>query len=540
MCKACFNQTKTRNRPTLEMSRKRGTSNTCRGEWVEITVGYYHPDNKYYEIRLKKPISVNRLCHFSRTDICDRGERCRYAHNRLELEVWIAEDKMSVEMRNPKSTKIHCVICKVDFKEVHFLERHLQSREHVSRTDSMKILPEVGSSLEYNGPIRARPKIPYPKDTYELCRNFNRFGRCDFFTGCKHAHSEEELKVWLEAQEAEEEARKRKKEQSSSRYKSQSSSSRPIGGAAYSSGHWNRTQSTPSSYSSSSSQSTSSSNASSSRSQSFSSQSQDGACKNPSSSNWNKDSRSRSEMSSSEPEPIESDLGYYWRVRGEIEFIRIEDVVKNRPNHIEILCNNDLQQTLDESPKEFKWMFRIKSSKREILHGIILYNDRNMFKLEGVHKGVEGGKYSEIKFPYIPNRNCYQLQREIDSTMFIDVNLLFKSKIGQYQVYIVVECKDGGLVARKVNIKVKEITFKQASEIFKSETVPIFKKVSSVQDILPVNWEQNYQLFNSKDSLNRHKMPDNLEERVKSGFFSQINDRITQYSYVIRFRLYYI
>ena len=606
VCKACFDRTKARNRPTLEKSKQRGICNTCRGDWVGINVGYYHPDNKYYEIHRRLYYSENRLCSFNVTELCDRGDRCRYAHNRLELELWIEQEKMFTDMKSPSWNQLRCVICKVVFKDVPSLEMHLQSREHVRRTESLRILPEVGSSLKYIGPIRARPKVLNTKDTYELCVDFTKNGKCDFFTGCKRAHSEEELKVWLEAQEAEEEARKIKKEQISSKYKSQSSKSRSSSSASCSSGNKNRsrTQSTPSSYSSSSryqspsssyssssryqspsssyssssryqspsssihsgnrsqstssaypsgnrsqstssgyhsdsrSQSTSSasSNTSNSRPQSFSSQNQDGACKYPSSSNWNQDSRSRSEMSSSEPEP-ESDLGYYWRVRGEIEFIRIEDVVRNRPEHIEILCNNHLEQTMEESPKEFNWVFRIKSSEREILHGIILYNDHNMFKLEGVHKGVEGGKYCEIKFPYIPNRNCHQLQQKIDSTTLIDVNLLFKPKIGQHQVYIVVEFMEGGLVARKVNVTVKGVTFKKANETFKAETKPpLMRQVPSVEDTLPINWEQGYRLINTQYFQNKHRMPDNMEERVRTGFYDKINDMIVKEKYFLRFQ----
>ena len=444
MCKACFDRTKTINRPTLEKLKQRGICITCGGEWVGIHVGYYHPDNKYYEVRRKKEHTENRLCHFSRTEICEQGERCRYAHNRLELEVWIEQEKMFTEMKRPSSEKIRCVICKVEFRDVPNLETHLESRDHVARTKVMKILPEVGSSLQYKGPIRARPKVPFSKDTYELCRSFMKHGRCEDSTECKHAHTDEELKVWMEAQIAEKEVIERREPHISSSYASQS----------------------------------------------FSSQSQGGACRYSSSSNRNRDSKRKSEMSSSEPEKIENDSEYYWRVQGEIQFIRIEDVVKNRPNHVEILCNNDLEQTMEEeSSKEFKWVFRIKSSKREILHGILLYEDRNMFKLEGVHKGVKEGKYSELNFPYVPNRNCYQLQQEINCATYIDVTLVFKPRIGQHRVYFVIECMDGGLVTREVKVKVKGITFKEAGETVKSETVPIPKKVSSVQDILPVNWE---------------------------------------------------
>ena len=587
VCEYCFNETKTRNRPILAKSRYRGTCDSCGGEWLGINVGYYDPDRRYYPVRRRLFYSEHIFCPYVKDDRCYRGEKCRYAHNQLELELWIEEEKWLEDMKRPSSDKIRCVICKVEFRDVPNLVTHLESRDHVARTKGMKILPEVGSSLQYKGPIRARPKVPFSKVTYEVCRSFMRHGRCDFSTGCKYAHSDEELKVWKQAQKAEEENRERSRDnrdrrdrggQNFPRYRSQSSSSHASANASgYSNGSRsqsppssysssNRSQSTPNSYSSGNkSQSTSSSyhsgnksqstssgyhssgryqstsstssNTSSSRSQSFSSQSQDGACKNPSSSKKKKQkNKTASNVISSKPQKIEEDSEYYLRVQEEIQLIRIEDVVMNRPKHIEILCDNHLEQTMDELPQEFKWVFRIKSTKREFLHGITLYEDRNMFKLKGVYKGVEKSKYSEIKFPDIPNRTYYHLQQEIDSTTFIDINLLFKPKIGQHQVYIVVECKDGGLVAREVNVKVKGVTFKKASETFKAETKPLrMKQVPPVQDILPVNWEHKFQLFNTKTFM-KHKMPENIGEKIKIGFFDKINDRILKENYAIRFQ----
>ena len=436
VCKYCFNLTKTSNPPVLEESSYLGTCISCGGEWVGINIGYYNPDKKYYQVRRRQYNSENELCRLNIKDKCNQGEKCRYAHNRLELELWIEEEeKLLTEMKNVITNKIRCVICKIEFRDVPNLETHLQSRDHVTRTNG-----------QYKGPIRARPKVPFSKDTYEMCRNFMRHGRCDFSTGCKYAHSKEELKVWKQAQMAEE---------NSSRAKPPISSSYSSGIATDTSSH----------------------------------------------------SRFKSQRRDI-PNQIEGDSEYYRGVQGEIQFLTIEDVVKNRPKHIEILCNNHLEQIMDESPKEFKWVFRIKSSKQEILQGITLYEDRNVFKLEGVHKGVEGGKYCEIKFPYIPNRTCYQLQQEINSTTFIDVTLAFKPKIGQHQVYIVVECMDGGLVARKVNVKVKGVTCKdrEKSMVRKANPVESSKTGNSIrpfEDVVPLQGYTEGTYQNKSNSLHR-------------------------------------
>ena len=95
--------------------------------------------------------------------------------------------------------KYRCIICYDDFPNIENLNSHMQSEIHKARADTLYILPEVGSSLEYIGPIRQRPKLLYPQQEYELCRKYARVNRCPFGTGCKLAHSEEELKVWKNA-----------------------------------------------------------------------------------------------------------------------------------------------------------------------------------------------------------------------------------------------------------------------------------------------------------------------------------------------------
>ena len=42
------------------------------------------------------------------------------------------------------------------------------SNEHEARTEGMRILRDVGSSLEYTGPIRTRPKPSFHTNSYEV------------------------------------------------------------------------------------------------------------------------------------------------------------------------------------------------------------------------------------------------------------------------------------------------------------------------------------------------------------------------------------
>ena len=137
---------------------------TCSLEWVDINVGYYPPNNKWYEVRPRPFNSEHVLCRDKMTGQCYRDWRCRRAHNPLELEIWVEEERLIMSGKRPSKPKFGCIICRKDFRDNDNLEIHLIGREHEIKTYNIWILPDVGSSIEYTGPIRTRPKFPYGKD----------------------------------------------------------------------------------------------------------------------------------------------------------------------------------------------------------------------------------------------------------------------------------------------------------------------------------------------------------------------------------------
>ena len=517
VCKHCFDLTRYRNPPTLEKYYHRdGNCKTCGNKWIGMNVGYHNEDRKWYVIRPRPFDSKLSLCRDHQFGAKCYRPHCRYAHNKLELQFWIEEEDLVMKRKRPSAHKISCVICRIPLKDIPNLRTHMESNEHEIMTDSMRILRDVGSSLEYTGPIRKRPKPSFHTNTYELCKHLFRHGRCGYGTGCKHAHSEEELKVWKQGHMVEEEIRSRNRERRGQRpYPNPPSSS---------------------SYASYSANNDASNDASSNRSESVFSQSQSGACKYPSPGfEKNPFFKRKAEEYSRVTEKIEGESEYVKRMYGEIDMRGIEDVINNRPDHIEIFCDKYLTQTLEDS-NEFRWLLRMKSSKPDQIQGVLLYDHRNVFKLGEVYKGFEGGKRNEVKFPYLPNRNCYQLNQEVTKDMYLDVVVIFKPSIGQHQVNFVVEWKDGVLVARNIRARMRGAGFREVTEKFKAETQPIpKKKVSSVQDILPINWEQGYQIFSTQYSLNKHHMPTNIEGRIKAGFYDNINDIIVKEKYFTRF-----
>ena len=519
VCRDCFISTKFRNPPTLEQFYHRdGNCRTCGNKWIGINVGYHNQDTRWYEVRPRSFDSKHSLCRNHQFGAKCYRPQCRYAHNKLELQCWIEEEDLEMKRKTLSAHKISCVICRIDFKDIPNLQTHMVSNEHEIMTEGMRILRDVGSSLVYTGPIRTRPKPSFKTNTYELCKYFTRHGRCGYGAGCKNAHSEEELKVWKQAHMVEEEILLRNRERKGQRPPDSNPQS-------------------SSSYASYSASNDASNDASNSRSESVIHQSKSGACKYPSSKFEKKPVLKRkAEEYSRVTENIEGESEYVKRMYEEIDFIGIEDVINNRPDHIEILCDKDLTQTLEDSSNEFRWLLRMKSSKPDRIQGILLYDHRNVFKLGEVYKEFEGGRKNEVKFPYLPNRAYYQLHQEVTKDTYIDVVVMFKPSIGKHQVNFVVEWKDGVLVARNIRARLRGAGFREVTENFKAETQPIpKKKVSSYQDILPINWEQGYQLINAKYFQNKHKMPDNMEERVKTGFYDRINDMIVKEKYFTRF-----
>ena len=195
VCEDCFNES--RNPPIREeVSNSDGSCRTCGRMWKGINVAYYPPHRKWYKIRKRRYDSALYLCRDKMSGSCMRGVKCRRAHNTLELEIWIGIDSS----QRPGNSKFMCVVCSEEFKNLEHLNSHMLGQLHVTKTRNMRILPEVGHSERYIGPIRSRPKLTFGCDSYELCRKFTSERRvCQFGNGCKHAHSEEELKVWMDS-----------------------------------------------------------------------------------------------------------------------------------------------------------------------------------------------------------------------------------------------------------------------------------------------------------------------------------------------------
>ena len=204
VCQACFFASRIKNPPALEKFKNHnGTCKACNEKWIGIQVAFHQPHKKWYQIRTLRYDSRAILCQNKMSGKCYKGVNCRRAHNQLELEIWRGEGEYSSNAKRPGNSKIRCIICNEEFKSLDKLNSHLIGIDHIKQARGMRILPEVGSSDKYTGPIRARPNVPHGKETYELCRFFDKTKRCRYCNGCKHAHSSEELRVWVEALESE-------------------------------------------------------------------------------------------------------------------------------------------------------------------------------------------------------------------------------------------------------------------------------------------------------------------------------------------------
>ena len=96
--------------------------------------------------------------------------------------------------KRPNQPRFDCIICRKECRDSSSLKTHLMGSEHHTKTFNMWILPDVGSSIEYTG----RDQKSLTVRTHTSCV-VHSLGVGDVSAGCKHARSEEELRVWMAA-----------------------------------------------------------------------------------------------------------------------------------------------------------------------------------------------------------------------------------------------------------------------------------------------------------------------------------------------------
>ena len=415
------------------------------------------------------------------------------------MEIWIEDERLLMQRKRPSQPKFGCIICHKEFRDNDNLKTHLMGNEHHTRTFNMWILPDVGSSIEYKGPIRSRPKLPYGKDSYEPCRTFARSGRCQYGTGCKHAHSEEELRVWMAALMA------KRNERHDQRY---------------SHSYGNKGQSNNRIYSSSS---------------------QEGASRYPSGSSgtYTPGSSSTGPRSSSKPDEGNAEFDPFKEVHSRIRDFGIEPCLNNIPKHIQITCSRSLTITVEEKNKddELKWVFGLKTTQPEYLSLITLWDHKNMFCLGEIAKcSTRGAGRIDLKQPNIHNRTTCLVQQEFKSESYFEVILLCKPEVGAYKAQIIFQITDGILIGREVKFKTQGEVFKDISENFRNSTKRESVKFVMSEDLLKVNWEHSFEILNSNVTSQSYPIPIGIEDKVKAGTYDNVkNDQVNQLTYKSRF-----
>ena len=479
VCQACFLASRINNPPALEKFKNHnGTCKACNERWIEVYIAFYQPHRKWYKIRTVRYDSRAVLCQNKMSGRCYKGDNCRRAHNLLELEIWRGEGEYSNNTKRPGNAKIRCIICNEDFKNVDRLNSHLTGTDHIKQARTMRILTGVGSSDKYTGPIRQRPNVPYGRETYELCRFFAKTKRCRYCNGCKHAHSGEELNVWIEALAAE---RHRGREKY---YPKESDPSIPDP-------HSRREE-------------------------------YRGACKYPSVS-------ARSESMEGLPEHVKE---VYRAIDNNGIYVCLFDL----PDHIEIACKKCLNFTVgQETENEQKLLISVKSTKPEFLTTILLYEHRNIFHMGEILKYDKNGEKNELKYQHVPNRTNYQIYQAFDSENYFGVAVLCKPEIGRHRVYIVFHLQDGVVKAKEICVRVRGDGFQSVTDNFNlfAQSQPINRELTDTQ--LKVNWEQNYELLNTSKFSLKYPMPSYVEDKVTSEYYDHINDQITKQYYAKRF-----
>ena len=421
VCEDCFNES--RNPPIREkVYNSDGSCRTCGRMWIGIDIAYYPPHRKWLRIRKRRYDSRLYLCHDKMSGRCMRGVTCRRAHNVLELEIWTATDSA----QRPGNRKFMCVICNEEFKIVEHLNSHMTGQAHVTKTRSMRILPEVGHSEWYTGPIRSRPKLTFGSVFYELCRNYaNQRRVCQFGNGCKHAHSEEELKVWMDALKADT-VKHRDKVYSNT------------------SDHYN--SSSRGSYSSS----------------------RGGASKYPSS------SESRPHWYPEHPGTSDggNDPDVLMEVYEAIDRFGLNACVLQMPNHIQLCCEGpDIVNIKADESIQVRYLVSLKATRLEFLNTVVLYQHKGVFSIDGIYKcNVTGDNREKIIHQHNVSKTNYLVFQEFDSDNFLEIPIIFRPQIGGHKVFVIFQLQDGLLLAKEIYVKVRTEESSTVNDNFRKST----------------------------------------------------------------------
>ena len=501
VCKDCFMDTFTKNQPTLEKCHsKRGKCESCGRSWVGINVGYYTPHRKWYIIRPCPSNNELSICRNKMNGNCYRDWRCRRAHNQLELEIWIEDEKLLMNKKRPSRPKFGCVICRLEFRDNDNLNIHLMSEQHQRKAFHMWILPEVGSSNHYTGPIRTRPRPAYGKDYYQMCNNFEKYGRCYFGTGCRHAHSQEELTIWMDALSA------RNFQRQDTRYNTGESQGNRV----------------------------------SCSSEGDSSISESGACQYPSDSRPSPQNWKNARYNSSTP---------YSKLDGEPEHVKevyrriidygIEPCLRNHPKNIKINCDRSQIVTVEEYNRanDVRWVFYLKTTQPDVLNSIVLCNNKKIFWLGEIFKcSTKGSGKMEIKQKFVPYRTDYLLYQPFNQDFYFEISLFCKPEgvVGVYKAQIIFQINAEIVLAKEVKIKIHGEGFKDICENFEFVTKRPRVRVPMVDELLKVNWEHNFRFVNT-NLYRTHQIPKFIEDKLNTGYYDDMPNDVNKEFYVKRF-----
>ena len=496
VCKGCFMDTRTKNQPTLEKYHCRGEKcGSCGRKWVGINVGYFTPHHEWYIIRPRPSNNALSMCKHKMNGACYRDWRCKRAHNELELEIWTEEEMLLRNRKRPSKPQFGCVICLVEFRDNHNLNTHLMSEKHKTKAFHMWILPEVGSSIHYTGPIRTRPCVAYGRDYYELCRDFARYGRCNFGTGCRRAHSQDEFTVWMDAFSAQDLQRQDQRCKTGESQRNRSSYS----------------------------------------SEGSSSISEGGACRYPSDSRPSPQSWKNTKYNSSTP---------YSKFDGEPDHVKevyrriIDYGIRNVPKNIKINCDKSPTVTVEEYNRvnDVRWVFYLKTTQPDVLNSIVLCNNKKIFWLGEIFKCSAKGGRMEIKQKFVPNRTDYLLYQPFNQDSYFEISLFCKPEgvVGVYKAQIIFQINAEIVLAKDVKIKIRGKGFKNICENFEFFTKQPHVRVPMVDELLKVNWEYNFRFVNT--NLNEtHQIPKFIEENLNTGYYEDMPDDVNKEFYVKRF-----
>ena len=525
VCSFCFSSSSNASQPKLSTeqckNRNEMVCKRCRKKWSSINVTQSPAENTWYHIRARPNKHKTIMCKaILNSKQCATGVDCKFPHNFFEKEVWESATENSPAVPSCRE-KYYCFVCKLSFQTQSELSGHMNSFEHEKSAEKMRVLPSVGSNMDFKGTVRDRPNLSLDADEYQMCEDVAKGFKCRYKNACKYAHSIEERIAWNEALQAE----------------LLMQDTEDVFSGVGQDNNWQLEGDTR-------------------RGTCVVLSKRDSTPSTPQGTPTRVKHKGKlrgSQTSITSPTGNPSLLPTHRNKKIEPLFIKgiTRTIAKNSissylnavPKHIRLQCDKSTDVSINSTEtQEVVWNVRLSCSTEEQLHAVVLYNHKKCFRIAQLMLGDTQGDSRQLQTQLYSNNTGCILDINLSSSKFIEVSVVFRPQKGEYSLYIVFQLIYGTLIAYKIQVRVVEERFVAPTAEFNELVQQEKMSIQQMRTHMNVLWEQEYRivLFSGQrdgktPQTTKHAIPARIEGRIASGAYNSMTGTLTAECYKERF-----